>query len=131
MASGAIEKTTRLDTYLNDIVVAMLTGAAIVRRNRIAAEAAKRAREEAHEAYLREQERLRYEARVDAFIESKADELVRLQKIVAFRNYLSSQQMAPTSREEAAILGAVDDLLKRLRRSLSVGALRRAVNVSE
>jgi hypothetical protein len=78
-------KVRSLESYLNDILVAMLTGAAIVRHNRIAAETAERQREEAHEAYLREQERLRYEARVNAFIEGKADELSRLQKILFFQ----------------------------------------------
>jgi hypothetical protein len=62
-------KTRNLESYLNDIMVAMLTGAAIVRHNRIAAENAKRERQEAHEAYLRKQERLKYQARVDAFVE--------------------------------------------------------------
>ena len=57
--------------------------------------------------------------------------LVRLQKIVAFRDYLSRHQKAPTSREEIAILGAVEDLLERLRRSLSAEALRRTVDISE
>jgi hypothetical protein len=66
-------KSKKLESYLNDIVVAMLTGAAIVRHNRIAAETAKRQRQEAHEAHPREQERLRYEARADALIERKAD----------------------------------------------------------
>jgi hypothetical protein len=77
---------------LNDVLVGMLTSAAIVRHHRIAAETAKRQRQEAHEAYLREQERLRYEARVDTFIESKADELAKLQKILSFRDYISKQQ---------------------------------------
>jgi hypothetical protein len=44
-------KARSLESYLNGILVAMLTGAAIVRHNRIAAEIAKRQREEAHEAY--------------------------------------------------------------------------------
>src|SRR3974390_2376500 len=48
--------------------------------------------------------------------------LVRLQKIVTFRDYLSRHQKARTSREEIAILGAVEDLLERIRRSLSAEA---------
>src|ERR1700757_4213120 len=108
----------------------MLTGAAIIRHNRITAETAKRERQEAHEAYLREQERLRYQARVDAFIESKADELVRLQKILSLRDYISRNQTAATSPEEDAILSAVNDLAERLQRSLSAEGLREAVKLS-
>jgi hypothetical protein len=109
----------------------MLTGAAVVRHNRIAAETAERQRQEAHEAYLREQERLRYQARVDAFIESRADELARLQKILSFRNYISKRRTAPTSPEDDAILGAVNDLAARLQHSLSSEALRKAVRLSD
>jgi hypothetical protein len=124
-------KGKNLESYLNDILVAMLTGAAIVRHNRIAAEAAERKRREEHEAYLLEQERLRYEAQVDALIESKADELARLQKILSFRDYISKHRTAATSPEEDAILGAVNDLVGRLQRTLSPEALRRAVKLSD
>ena len=50
-------KARNLESYLNEIIIAMLTGAAIVRHNRIAAENAERQRQEAHEAHLGEQER--------------------------------------------------------------------------
>jgi hypothetical protein len=124
-------KTKNLESYLNDIVVAMLTGAAIVRHDRIAAETAKRQRQEAHEAYLREQERLRNEARLDAFIESKADELARLQKIISFRDYLSRQHADTKSREQDPVLRAIDDLIRRLQRSLSADTLGRAFEPSK
>jgi hypothetical protein len=71
------QKARTLETYLNDVLVGMITGAAVVRLNRIAAEVAERKRQQEHEAYLIEQERMRYQARVDAFIEGKADELTR------------------------------------------------------
>jgi hypothetical protein len=50
---------------------------------------------------------------VDAFIEGKAGELARRQKILSFRDYISKHHTATTSREEDAILGAVDDLVGR------------------
>ena len=55
----------------------------------LTAETEKRRREETHEAYPQEQERLRHQARVDAFIEGKADELAGLQKILSFRDCIS------------------------------------------
>jgi hypothetical protein len=108
----------------------MLADAAIVRHNRIAAEAAEQHRREAHEAYLREQDRLRYQGQLDAFIESKADQLAKLWKVLSFRDYLAKQGKAVTSPEEDAILGAVNDLVGRLQRSLSPETLRRAVKLS-
>jgi len=123
--------TRKLEGYLNEIVVSMLTGAAIVRHNRVAAEAAERQRQERHEAYLLEQERLRREAQVDAFIESKADELSKLQKILSFRDYISKQRSAPTSPEEDAILEATNEMVERLQHKLSPEALRQAVRLSD
>ena len=67
---------------------------------------------------------------VDAFIEGNAHELARLQEILSCSAYISKHQTATTSREEDAILGAVDDLVGRLQRSLSPGALRQAVKLS-
>jgi hypothetical protein len=112
-------------------MIAMLTGAAIVRHNRIAAENAERQRQEAHEAYLREQERLRYQARVDAFIEGKADELCRLQKILSFRDYISKHLTSAASPEEDAILAAANDLIERLQGCVSPEALRKAIELSD
>ena len=47
----------RLENYLQEIVIGILTGAAIVRHNRIASETAEQKRQQAHEAYLAEQQR--------------------------------------------------------------------------
>jgi hypothetical protein len=124
-------KSSQLETCLDDMLVGMLTGAATVRNNRIAAEAEKRRREEAHEAYLKEQERLRQQAQADALIEGKADELVRLQKILAFRDHISKESGAARSPEEEAIARAVNDLIGRLQQSLSADALRRAVKLGD
>ncbi|MBR1285392.1 hypothetical protein JQ597_25405 [Bradyrhizobium sp. AUGA SZCCT0177] len=124
-------KTNKLESHINEILIAMLTGAAIVRHNRIAAETAERERQERHQAYLREQERLRREAQVDAFIEDKADQLFRLQKILSFRGYLTAQLTAVTSSEATALIDAVDDLVGRLQRDLSLDVLRRSVKVTD
>ena len=111
------EKPKRLESNINEVMIAMLTGAAIVRHNRVAAE---RERQERHQAYLREQERLRREAQADAFIEGKADQLSRLQKILSFRDYLTAQLAAVTSPEEAALIDAVNDLVGRLQRDVFI-----------
>jgi hypothetical protein len=123
------KRTSKLEALLDDVLVGTLTGAATARHNRIAAEAAKRRREEAHEAYLKEQERLRHQAQADAFIEARADELARLQKILAFRDYLAREPGAPRSPEEEAILQATNDLIGRLQHGLSAAALKSAVKI--
>lgn len=62
--------------------------------------------------FLREQERLRNEARLDTFIESKADDSSRLKKITTFRDYLS--KMNSDSCEQDPIFRAADNLVRRL-----------------
>jgi hypothetical protein len=52
-------------------------------------------------AYLPEQERLRHQREVDAFIEKKADELGRLQKILSFRDYILKIIQAKTQMRHA------------------------------
>ncbi|MBR0913951.1 hypothetical protein [Bradyrhizobium japonicum] len=121
-------KSSKLEARLDDVLVGMLAGAATARHNRIAAEAEKRRREEAHEAYLKKQERRRYEAQADAFIEGKADELFRLQKILAFRDYIAREPGAPRSPEEEAILRVTNDLISRLQHGLSADTLKTALN---
>ncbi|WLB19962.1 ParB N-terminal domain-containing protein [Bradyrhizobium japonicum] len=120
-------KSSKLGAHLDEVLVGMLAGAATARHNRIAAEAEKRRREEAHQAYLKEQERRRYEAQVDAFIEGKADELFRLQKILAFRDYIAREPGAPRSPEEDAVLRATNDLISRLQHGLSADTLKNAL----
>jgi hypothetical protein len=104
----------------------VLTGAAIARHDRIAAETAKRQRQEAHEAYLREQERLRIQANMDEVVQEKADVLARLQRITALRDYLLEKQVETLSRNRGSIIGAIDDLIGRLDRALSAEALEQA-----
>lgn len=122
-------KSSKLEAHLDDVLIGMLAGAATARHNRIAAEAEKRRREEAQEAYLKEQQRRRYQAQADAFVENKADELFRLQKILAFRDYIAREPGAPRSPDEEAIVRATNDLISRLQNGLSAGMLKSAIKV--
>jgi hypothetical protein len=122
-------KSSKLEAYLSDILVGMLTGAATARHNRIATEVENRRREEAHQAHLREHERLRHQAQADAFIERKADEFARLQKLLSFRDYMAKETNTAHSPEEKAILQATDDMIGRLQHGLSAETHRRAVEL--
>jgi hypothetical protein len=120
-------KNRRLEDCLNEIVVAMFASSAIVRHNRIAAEEEERRRQEAQQAYLREQERLRIQARMDEVIQEKADVLARLQGITSLRDYLVEGQAEWLSRNGGSVIGAIDDLIGRLQHTLSGEAFEQAV----
>jgi hypothetical protein len=85
----------------------------------------------ARDAYLRKQERLKYQARVDAFVESKADELGRLQKILSLRDYILNRHTHATAPEVDAILAAANNLIERLQQGLSPEALQKAAALSD
>lgn len=116
-------KTTSLESYANAILVTMLTGAAIVRHNRIAAEAEARRRQEDHDAWLLERERQQKLEKLDAFIEQKADEYSRLTKLISFRDYLSKLDSEKETNGRALVYQAAADLVERLESRLSISEL--------
>jgi hypothetical protein len=50
---------------------------------------------------------------------------------LSFRDYLSKKRTAAASPEENAVLGAADDLIGRLRFSLSAEVFRQAVKLTD
>jgi hypothetical protein len=116
----------RLEDYLQEIVIGILTGAAIVRHNRIASQTAERKRQQAREACLAEQQRLREQAARDKFLDDKANDVARLTRIMALRDHVSQQYATDTEREQDKTLRAVDDLIERLREGLSARVLGQA-----
>lgn len=118
LGSWRDRQSTSLENYVNDIFVAILAGAALVRHNRLAAEATERRKKEAHEARLFEQERLRKQKQVDDFIGQKADAYVRLTNLIAFRDYLSN-----TATSSSTVRQAAEDLITRIKSGLSVSNL--------
>jgi hypothetical protein len=109
-------KSTRIEANLGAILVAAHVGSALVRHNRLADEAEARRRLEVAEARERERQRQRRIALLDKFIEGKADEFARLQKIRSFRAYLASLESPDTMKS----CDAADDLIGRLEESLTV-----------
>jgi hypothetical protein len=109
-------KSTRIEGYLGAILVAAHVGSALVRHNRMADEAKARRRLEEAEARERERQRQRRIAQLDKFIEGKADEFARLQKIRSFRAYLAGLE----STDKIQSCDAADDLIGRLEESLAV-----------
>ncbi|MBN9593720.1 MAG: hypothetical protein J0G36_00045 [Afipia sp.] len=120
-------RTTSLESYTNAILIAMLTGTAIVRHNRIAAEAEARRQQEAHKAWLLERERLRKLEELDRFIEEMADGYARLRKLMDFRDYLAKFGSDGSGHEHHQTYVAAVDLIDRLEQSLAIAELDRAV----
>lgn len=77
-----------------------------------------RGRQQAHEAYLIEQQRMREPGR-NAFIESNADEVARLHKVTALREHVTRQYTADADREQDDSLHAADGLIERFQEGTS------------
>ena len=116
-------KTTRVEDYLNDIIVTMHSGAALIRINRLAAEEAERRRKEAADRLRRMRENKERIAKRQAFIEQKAEDYARLLKLQAFSHYLTSQIDGSHRETASAIEQTTRGILDRLSRDLSVDAL--------
>jgi hypothetical protein len=63
---------------------------------------------------------------MDQVIEEKADVLARLQNITSLRDYLTEMQAEWLSRNGGPVIGAIDDLIGRLKRTLSGEAFEQA-----
>ena len=73
---------------MNEIVIGMIAGAVLVRRNRLAAEEAERIRQEEIARYHREQRRQARLAKREAFVEAKVKQFERLRQLRAFADHL-------------------------------------------
>ncbi|WP_342712559.1 hypothetical protein AAFG13_15690 [Bradyrhizobium sp. B124] len=87
-------KSVNLEKQLREVVVGMIAGAVVIRRNRLAAEERERIRQQRIEQYHREQRRLERLAKQEAFIEEKAKQYARLRQIQAFADHLANQEAA-------------------------------------
>ncbi len=121
-------KAARVEDCLNDIIVTMHSGAALVRINRLAAEEAERRRQEAADRLRRMQERKERIAKREAFIEQKAKDYARLLHLQAFRQYLANQNGDPDGGAVAGIRRAAQEMVDRLTRALSVTELNQEVS---
>lgn len=121
-------KTTRVEDHLNDIIVRMHSGAALVRYNRLAAEEAEQRRQQAAERLRRMQERKERAAKRQAFIEQKAEEYERLRKFEAFGQHLAAQAGGSEAAAIAAIRRAAQETIDRLSRALSAAVLGQEIS---
>lgn len=121
-------KTARVEDYLNDIIVTMHSGAALVRINRLAAEEAERRRQEAADRLRRMQERKERIAKREAFIEQKAKDYARLLHLQAFSLYLANQSGNPNTGAVATIGSVAQEIVDRLTHALSAPILDQEIN---
>jgi hypothetical protein len=87
-------KSVTLENQMHEVVVGMIAGAVVIRRNRLAAEERERIRQERIEQYHREQRRLERLAEREAFVEEKSKLYARLVQMQAFANHLANQETA-------------------------------------
>jgi hypothetical protein len=121
-------KTARVEDYLNDIIVTMHSGAALIRHNRLAEEEKERRRQEAAERLQRMQERKERIAKREAFIAEKAKDYARLTELKAFNEYLAGQPKSPDVDGVAAIGRVAQELVDRLTRALSASELNQQID---
>jgi hypothetical protein len=85
-------KSVTLEKQMLEVVVGMIAGAVVIRRNRLAAEERERIRQERIEQYHREQRRLERLAKREAFVEDKAKLYARLVQMQSFADHLANQE---------------------------------------
>jgi hypothetical protein len=119
--------TKRVEDYLNEIVVTMHSGAALVQQIRLAAEEEERRRQEAADRLRRMQERKQRIAKREAFIEEKAIVYAQLTRLRAFGEYLSGQSQDPNAGAVATIERVAQEMIQRLTNALSVSELNQEI----
>lgn len=119
-------KTSQLEDYLNEIIIKMHAGAALVRHRLDVAAEEERLRQEAEDRRLREQERRERVAKREAFIEEKATLYAKLTKLQSFGKYLSNQSSDPNAAL-AAVNRVAQEMIERLSKSLSAYALNEEI----
>ncbi len=121
-------KTGRVEDHLNDITIAMHSGAALIRHLREVAEEKERIRQEAADRLRRRQERKERIAKREAFTEQKAKDYARLTQLKAFNEYLAGQSQDPNADAVATIGRVAQELVDRLTHALSVSELNQEID---
>jgi hypothetical protein len=120
-------KSTTVEQQLNDVVVAMHAGAALIRHNRAAAEERHRLQQEAAERRQRERDRQDRIAKREAFVQRKSQEYTQLVELRRFSEYLARETLGSDIRGASAIASVARDMVERLEDSLSASSLKEEV----
>ena len=121
-------KTGRVEDHLNDIIIAMHSGAALIRHLRELADEKERIRQETADRVRREEERKQRIAKREAFVGHKASAYARLTRLRAFSEYLARQSKGSDAGAVARIGRVTEELVDRLTQALSVSALNREID---
>jgi hypothetical protein len=105
-------KTGRVEDHLNDIIITMHSGAALIRHLRELANEKERIRQEAADRVRREEERKQRIAKREAFVGQKASAYAQLTSRRAFSEYLSSQ-LGPDAGPATTIGRVAEELVDR------------------
>lgn len=116
-------KAATVEQQLNEVVVAMHAGVALLKHNRAKIEERQRLHQEEMDRRERERDRQDRIAKREAFVRQKAKEHAELVELRSFSRYLDSETVGPDMPNAAAIANVARDMVDRLELSLSGAAL--------
>ncbi|UZE49311.1 hypothetical protein [Rhodopseudomonas sp. P2A-2r] len=116
-------KAAALEQQLNEVVVAMYAGVALLKHNRAKLEERQRLHQEEMERRERERARQDRIAKREAFVRQKAKEHAELVELRSFSRHLDGETAGPDMRNAAAIAAVTRDMIDRLENCLSGLAL--------
>lgn len=116
-------KAGTVEQQLNDVVVAMYAGVALLKHNRTKLEERQRLHQEEMDRRERERDRQERIAKREAFVRQKAKEHAELAELRSFSRHLDGETVGPDMPNAAAIAGVARDMVHRLEFSLSGSAL--------
>ena len=119
-------KSARVEQQLNDVIVAMHAGAALLRHNRAAIEERKRLQQQEAERRQRDRDRQDRITKREAFVRQKSKEYRELSELRGFSEYLSREPLLGLTHA-SAIAAVTRELVDRLEHSLSASVLDREV----
>jgi hypothetical protein len=121
-------KAATIEQQLNEVVVAMYAGVALLKHNRAAVEERKRLQQEEADRRQRERDRQDRIAKREAFVRQKSKEYAELVELRSFSSHLDGETVGPDVPNAAAIAAVARDMVDRLEYSLSGSALDEEVD---
>ncbi|MEH2480994.1 hypothetical protein V1282_004351 [Nitrobacteraceae bacterium AZCC 2146] len=120
-------KAATVEQQLNEVVVAMYAGVALLKHNRAKLEERQRLHQEEMDRRERERDRQDRIAKREAFVRLKAKEHAELVELRSFSRHLDGETVGLDMPNAAAIAGVARDMVDRLEFSLSGSALDKEI----
>ncbi|OYU88218.1 MAG: hypothetical protein CFE29_17945 [Bradyrhizobiaceae bacterium PARB1] len=109
-------KSTTVEQQINEVIIAMYAGSALLRHNRAVIEEREKQRQEAAERRQKERERQDRILKRESFVRQKSKEYMELRELQAFSEYFSQQSHSGLTYS-SAIAALATEMTERLRSS--------------